>query len=556
MWRSFLPPWCTILKYEKACNDLQEAKLTNNRTLIYSKRTLANYYVKTYNITKRHFHGSSQTLLNYNNIIKELRVNSTTKLQLEIDKRTNYEENKALEKKKLKIQANIIENFIMNKFPELQTDEIPTIKLNLSNDDQIKINLELSQEIIELTEEEKAAAKHKAESFIRNHKYITPINNKEYNLNNDRYKKYITADFETVVFNNRHYPFCISYTYLSKINKSNFKETSKTNYIFSTQLKKDLSNIQNLSDEMLLNFWNNIIFITNRNFTKKEHKMVYFHNLNKFDGMFILRLISLLLDDNESGINSTDINITSRNNVIYSIKVKDITFKNSLHLIPGNLNNLAKTFLNEQRLEIDIKFTYDSIVNQENDIIKYCIKDSELLYGIIRSFKENIIKLYNFNPLSKTTTSSLSFNILRKTAINNTVIENSSSNYNTHSFIESSYRGGLSSVIKPIPEEYNLTLIDINSSYPYSMTKDLPTGLSMPLTRKHLDTFNKNIPRINKDKLSLFGFLDVTLKVKETRIISPLVIKYDGKLTDVYGEIRITLFSKEMNFIYKTTVEK
>ena len=300
---------------------------------------------------------------------------------------------------------------------------------------------------------------------------------------------------------------------------------------------------------MLLNFWNNIIFITNRNFTKKEHKMVYFHNLNKFDGMFILRLISLLLDDDESGINSTDINITSRNNVIYSIKVKDITFKNSLHLIPGNLNNLAKTYLNEQRLEIDIKFTYDSIVNQENDIIKYCIKDSELLYGIIRSFKENIIKLYNFNPLSKTTTSSLSFNILRKTAINNTVIENSSSNYNTHSFIESSYRGGLSSVIKPISEEYNLTLIDINSSYPYSMTKDLPTGLSMPLTRKHLDTLNKNIPRINKDKLSLFGFLDVTLKVKETRIISPLVIKYDGKLTDVYGEARITLFSKELNFI-------
>lgn len=42
----------TILKYEKACNDLQEAKLTNNRTLINSKRTLANYYVRTYNISK------------------------------------------------------------------------------------------------------------------------------------------------------------------------------------------------------------------------------------------------------------------------------------------------------------------------------------------------------------------------------------------------------------------------------------------------------------------------------------------------------------------------
>jgi hypothetical protein len=31
--------------------------------------------------------------------------------------------------------------------------------------------------------------------------------------------------------------------------------------------------------------------------------------------------------------------------------------------------------------------------------------------------------------------------------------------------------------------------------------------------------------------------------------LSPLVIKYDGKLTDVYGEIRITLFSEELNFI-------
>ena len=98
-------------------------------------------------------------------------------------------------------------------------------------------------------------------------------------------------------------------------------------------------------------------------------------------------------------------------------------------------------------------------------------------------------------------------------------------------------------------EEYKLTHIDINSSYPSSMTLDLPTNRGIWVKSRYLELMNDNIDYINLNGLKMFGFFDILIKVETKRSLSPLIIRYNSKLTDVTGEVRVTIFSEELNFI-------
>ena len=52
--------------------------------------------------------------------------------------------------------------------------------------------------------------------------------------------------------------------------------------------------------------WDKLVRMTNK-YPKRVKKQVYFHNMNRFDGIFLLKLIGLLLDNK-------------------SIKPKDVSF--------------------------------------------------------------------------------------------------------------------------------------------------------------------------------------------------------------------------------------
>ena len=71
---------------------------------------------------------------------------------------------------------------------------------------------------------------------------------------------FISADFETVVHNNKHFVFCSSISYKSKgLNASpDGKIVSQVNYINYDKLNDDMSNIEELSNVMIIQFWNKL----------------------------------------------------------------------------------------------------------------------------------------------------------------------------------------------------------------------------------------------------------------------------------------------------------
>jgi hypothetical protein len=74
------------------------------------------------------------------------------------------------------------------------------------------------------------------------------------------------------------------------------------------------------------------------------------------------------------------------------------------------------------------------------------------------------------------TASSLTFKLIKRNFIHYRSIQNTSNNHNIHEYCKAAYFGGISTVLKPKSDGYNLNVIDINSSYPHAMTKDLPVG--------------------------------------------------------------------------------
>ena len=77
------------------------------------------------------------------------------------------------------------------------------------------------------------------------------------------------------------------------------------------------------------------------------------------------------------------------------------------------------------------------------------------------------------------------------------------------------------------------------------MTKALQLGRGIVLHKSDICELNEKISEINRcKKLNLFGLFNVTIDIEPTNKISPLVVKYNKKLTDANGEIRRTIFTK------------
>jgi hypothetical protein len=100
------------------------------------------------------------------------------------------------------------------------------------------------------TEHDKIVSKFgvdKAE-YYNKLKYIPTLSNKRRKSGKNIV---ITADFETVVYENKHYVFCSSISY--NIRKHSELECV-ANYINKRKLNEDLSNIKELSEDLLINF--------------------------------------------------------------------------------------------------------------------------------------------------------------------------------------------------------------------------------------------------------------------------------------------------------------
>jgi hypothetical protein len=162
-------------------------------------------------------------------------------------------------------------------------------------------------------------------------------------------KKLITkilgsGDFETILYENNHYVYAIGVLF----------ENKYKHFILDVD-KLNLSNIEDISLSLIKEFINYSININKNNIKF----FIYFHNLRRFNGIFILKCFKKFYK-------KKNIKVLIRDNNIFKIQYNNLIFLDSLNII----NNISKSFLNKEKEEIisfkgllisklnNIKFTY------------------------------------------------------------------------------------------------------------------------------------------------------------------------------------------------------
>lgn len=237
---------------------------------------------------------------------------------------------------------------------------------------------------------------------------------------------------------------------------------------------------------------------------KKQHIIIYFHNLG-FDGSYILSFLDSL--KKHRALNSVNrkqpvptITFTKKDSHIYSIKVWNpiyetlIEFRCSWVLLTMPLKQMGK-IIGLEKMDVDtIHVEYQKNLHDYPQEFKdYCIRDVKVLKrGFIHFYK--LFKDYNMDLLEGFTISQLSYqNLLYNVLIdhnlnyNNELCEQAMDEFihidkPSYEIGKNFYRGGFTQFVNlgegiyKIDCSKNGVKIDINSSYPYAMTKLLPYG--------------------------------------------------------------------------------
>lgn len=249
-------------------------------------------------------------------------------------------------------------------------------------------------------------------------------------------KNIIVADFETIMIDKVHHPYAIG-VFDGKKFKS-FYDFGKT--------KVDII-------EMFLLY-----------LSKYGKNYVYFHNLSRFDGIFLLKYISdkKILDSY----------VLIRKNKILTIRIGSITFLDSLNIVNLSLNKASMLLIGDNKIDFDttsIK-NFEDVKKKIKKIEEYLEKDCVLLYKVLDKLQKSFRENFDFEIIGVVTMSSAAFKIFRSNFMES-LIYNTNHNEKKEKFIRESYHGGLNNVIKT--EMQKGYCYDINSSYPSVMEENL-----------------------------------------------------------------------------------
>lgn len=288
---------------------------------------------------------------------------------------------------------------------------------------------------------------------------------------------FIVADIETVIENRKHIPYSIGFLVV----RPGDDIASKNKYDFECYYSEDYYAINSLeergfqarSDKMLEEFLRRIMIVAK----KKRVRLVYFHNLGSFDGILLLKYFATNLPS------ICNIRSVYRNSELYEIIVYEnkrvvLRLRDSLKLLPGSLDSLAKTFCPE----LGVKGSFDhksvevqNLVKIKNESLIYMRQDIRLLGGIMLRAQEIYWKEYKLDFTNYLTVSSLSLAIFRLAYYDPKITPIHIPLKNVEKFIRYGYYGGHSDVYKPLG--YNLYYYDVNSLYPYIMKEfSMPGG--------------------------------------------------------------------------------
>ena len=146
------------------------------------------------------------------------------------------------------------------------------------------------------------------------------ISKKKLPKNNNIETKFITMDLETILIDNKHIPYLLSW-YDGRITRSYF-------------IKDIQDNLENNILEMIKKAMSDICI------RKYKNYRIYSHNFSKFDGYFMLKHLSKLGYCDPKIYKGKFISIKFRaNNTKYNL-----TFKDSYLLLSSSLKALGKTF--------------------------------------------------------------------------------------------------------------------------------------------------------------------------------------------------------------------
>lgn len=266
-----------------------------------------------------------------------------------------------------------------------------------------------------------------------------------------------------------------------------------------------------------------------------NYNIIYFHNLS-FDGNFIIKYLFRnnfsLIKDGKINKNKKCFTIFNKGKNIYKIEVNwklhgrrvRVIFLCSLKILSSSIKQLGKQF-GYEKMEASGELIELGIIKDEEEFYnkggfsisgifkekmeKYIHQDCLIAKKAMDSFVENIRNsglLYSkkfkqdaFNIHKKMTAGAISYHLSK-----NYIYENEPYNYKKYFISAKDYRlahkwfaGGFTqfnpSYHDEILEGVNGLVLDINSSYPYSMTKLLPVGALQksinPLWKYHLEFY-------------------------------------------------------------------
>ena len=320
-------------------------------------------------------------------------------------------------------------------------------------------------------------------NFIKNLLPLSQLNN-----------KIITMDIETFIKDGIHIPYCISWYDGDK---------SRSYYILDLKSSNDMLT-QAVKDIMI---------------KKYDNFNIYIHNLARFDGIFLLKILAKL------GNVKPIIHHGDLISIGFKFNNYNITFKDSQQLLILSLRKLGQAFgvdvqkgyfpykfVNENNLDyigVTPDFSlfdnishdeYDGITsynwNLRDEAIKYCEIDCISLYQIIIKFSNMIFDIFKINIHKYPTLSSLAFAIFRTHFLRKDEIPQLSGHIDRD--IRQGYTGGSVDVYIPQNKEgTKIWVYDVNSLYPYVMDQfDMPVGKPI--------YFEGNIREIDKDAFGFF----------------------------------------------------
>lgn len=236
---------------------------------------------------------------------------------------------------------------------------------------------------------------------IRNRKKSYPPHITALKSSHTKLKAFMVADIETIMIDNVHKPYAAGLLVVCP-----GKELSpiRIDTYFSEDYSIILDSFEERSRKVLYDFIERVLSVVRGD---NSLKTIYFHNLSRFDGIFLLKHLICY--------HKYKLKPILRNHRLYELAVYNKTkkgkkflfrFRDSLNLLPGSLNSLAKNLCPELGSKGSIehdRVKLSNLASMKQSLLEYMKQDVLLLGGIMKKAQEIYWELYRVDIESKIT---------------------------------------------------------------------------------------------------------------------------------------------------------